>query len=87
MNVYETNLKNLTCSCEDWKQTKQEYPLDDPRRLCKHIINKLDINNLLNNLKYFKEDIKICQEKEWGFYKQFKKIITLLDGKYIALTI
>jgi hypothetical protein len=38
MNQYDTNIINLTCSCEDWKQTRKDYPTYNPRRLCKHII-------------------------------------------------
>ncbi|MFT5662098.1 MAG: hypothetical protein ACI9TV_002746, partial [Sulfurimonas sp.] len=85
MNIYNTDIENLTCSCKDWQEVRKSYLLDNPQRLCKHIINKLDSNNLPNNLRYFKSDIKFYQEKEKGFQKQFKKIITLLDEKYIVL--
>jgi hypothetical protein len=55
MNLYDTNITKLTCSCKDWEEVRRDYPIDNPRRLCKHIINKLDVNNLSNSLKYFKE--------------------------------
>ncbi|QOY53323.1 transposase family protein [Candidatus Sulfurimonas baltica] len=85
MNIYDTNTEKLTCTCEDWKQTRKEYPIDDPRRLCKHIINKLDIDNLSDNLKYFKEDIKFYKSKEWGFTKDFEKVLKLPINGYIIL--
>lgn len=85
MNLYDTNITELTCSCKDWEEVRSGYSIDDPRRLCKHIINKLDVNNLPNDLKYFKEDLAFYKENEKGFNKQFQKIIPLLDSKYLAL--
>ncbi|MDY0194203.1 MAG: hypothetical protein RBR93_11880 [Aliarcobacter butzleri] len=77
MNEYNTNIPNLTCSCPDWKETRVQYSISDPRRLCKHIINKLDIDNLPNSIAKFKESIKFYQEKEWGFKRNFDGIIEL----------
>ncbi|MBS4068677.1 MAG: hypothetical protein KGZ62_08755 [Sulfurimonas sp.] len=79
MNEYNTNIVKLTCSCPDWKETRQQYKLNDPRRLCKHIINKLDVNNLPLEISKFKESIEFYQEKEWGFKRNFDKIFTLKD--------
>jgi len=85
MNIYDTNTEKLTCTCKDWEEVRSSYAVDNPRRLCKHIINKLDTDNLPINLKYFKEDLEFYKEKEKGFNKEFHKIISLLDSKYIAL--
>jgi len=68
----------------DWKSTRMQYTANDPRRLCKHIINKLDINNLPDSIKRFKEDIEFCQDRGWGFKTDFEKVVelgnlTLLD--------
>ena len=85
MNNYDTDMTNFTCSCEDWKQTRKDYPQYDPRRLCKHIINKLDIENLSKNLNFFKEDLEFYKKKAKGFRKEFNKVIPLLNSQYIAL--
>ncbi len=77
MNTYDTNTTQLTCSCLDWKETRKQYPIDDPRRLCKHIINKLDLKNLPSRIYKFKESIKFYQEKERGFKRNFDEIIEL----------
>lgn len=79
MNEYNTNIVKLICSCPDWKETRKQYPVNDPRRLCKHIINKLDLNNLPCQIYKFKESIKFYQEKEWGFKRDFDEIIELND--------
>lgn len=76
MNIYNTNVDNITCSCEDWKQTRSTYPQNDPRRLCKHLINKMHINSLPTSLKYFIEDIEFYKTKEWGFRQDFEKVLT-----------
>jgi hypothetical protein len=77
MNEYNTDIVKLTCSCQDWKETRQQYKLNDPRRLCKHIINKLNINNLPIEISKFKESIEFYQKKEWGFKRDFDEIIEL----------
>jgi len=85
MNIYDTDTEKLTCTCKDWEEVRSNYVIDDPRRLCKHIINKLDTDNLSKTLNYFREDIEFYKSKEKGFNKQFQKIIPLLDSKYFAL--
>lgn len=77
MNEYNTDILKITCSCPDWKETRKQYSIDDPRRLCKHIINKLNINNLPHSIAKFEESIKFYQEKEWGFKRNFDEIIEL----------
>lgn len=42
-NKYLTNVSELTCSCLDWKLKRAHYKKNDPRRLCKHLINKFDL--------------------------------------------
>ena len=77
-NSYNTNVVNLTCTCEDWKQKRYVYPIDDPRRLCKHIVKKLDINHLPTSIKHYRESISYYQDNEKGFNKfDFKTIIYL----------
>lgn len=85
MNIYDTDTEKLTCICKDWEEVRSGYSMDNPRRLCKHIINKLDTDNLSKTLNYFREDIEFYQSKEKGFGKEFQKIIPLLNSKYIAL--
>lgn len=85
MNIYDTDIEKLTCTCKDWAEVRSGYPIGNPRRLCKHIINKLDTNNLSKTLNYFREDIEFYKSKEKGFGKEFQKIIPLLNSKYIAL--
>jgi len=85
MNIYDTDTEKLICTCKDWEEVRSGYAMDNPRRLCKHIINKLDTDNLSKTLNYFREDIEFYKDNEKGFNKQFQKIIPLLDSKYIAL--
>ncbi|HQT37429.1 MAG TPA: hypothetical protein PLA07_10685, partial [Sulfuricurvum sp.] len=85
-NTYHTDIINLICSCEDWKQKRQHYPSDDPRRLCKHIVKNLDTNNLPSSMKYYKETIQYYQDNEKGFNKfDFDKVINLLRNDLIIL--
>lgn len=77
MNIYITDIDNQTCTCPDWQETRENFKFNDPRRLCKHIIKELDINNLPYSIAKFKEYIKFYQEKEWGFKTDFDEIIEL----------
>jgi hypothetical protein len=77
MNDYNTNISKLTCSCPDWIEIRQQYKLNDPRRLCKHIINKLDMKKLPPQIAKFKETIAFFQEKERGFENDFDEIIEI----------
>lgn len=80
MNTYNTDLENQTCTCLDWQETRQEFKQNDPRRLCKHIINILDTNNLSNELKYFKESLTYYQENQKGFVKDFDEVMYILEA-------
>ena len=79
MNTYNTDSKNQTCTCLDWKETRQEFKLNDPRRLCKHIVCKLNIDNLPTKLKYFKKSLEYYQKNQKGFTKDFEKVIYLSE--------
>ncbi len=84
MNIYNTDIAKLTCTCKDWIETRKDYPIDDPRRLCKHIINKLDINNLPTKIKRFQASIQLYQEQEKGYNKYFDKLIEIPKSDFIA---
>ena len=72
---YIVNLDELSCTCKDWTVERFNYSKDDPRRLCKHIIQKIDICTLSNELKYFAGSIKYCKENKYSFSKDFEEII------------
>lgn len=75
---YITDTNNLTCTCLDWKEKRHQYATDDPRRLCKHIVKKLDTNALPKSIKYFRESIEYYQSHDKGFNDfDFDKIIYL----------
>lgn len=53
---YTVNLENLTCTCKDWSCRRHNFPKGDDRRLCKHIIEAIDI---LNSSYLMKEDRRL----------------------------
>ncbi|MBV5348695.1 hypothetical protein JZU61_03435, partial [bacterium] len=76
---YRTNISELTCSCLDWKNTRDRYNKSDPRRLCKHLINKI-IETQINELfPYFRESILFYKEKERGFKRDIKELKDLSE--------
>ena len=85
MNEYNTEIDKLTCDCKDWTEVRSTYEYKDPRRLCKHIIRKLEMNNLPSELKKFKDLISFYQEKSKGFKTNFDKIIYLKNLTLLGL--
>lgn len=79
MNKYNTKITSQTCSCPDWIETRKKYPFNDPRRLCKHLINALDIDNLPSELFKFKEDLSYYQNEGWGFKRDFDEIVEISE--------
>lgn len=54
---YTVNIKSLACSCPHFHKKLSGLPLEDPHRLCKHLIKALTINGIPDHLKEYKEDI------------------------------
>lgn len=74
---YETDINNLTCTCKNWKLLRSQFPIDDPRRLCKHLIKKIDIDNMDSNLNRYKYEIKFYKNKNSGFLDDFNTLIDI----------
>ena len=85
MNIYKTNIQELTCTCLDWEIVRSDYHTNDPRRLCKHIINKLDIENLPFSITRFKEYISRYKDMDCGFKRKFDEITFLKNNTLLGL--
>lgn len=72
---YNINLSELSCTCKDWTLERFIYAKNDPRRLCKHLIKRIDLKTLNEDLKYFREKIQYHKEQQNGFSNFFNKII------------
>lgn len=44
---YEVNITELTCTCRDWTCRKHNFPRGDKRRLCKHLIEAIELNTMI----------------------------------------
>lgn len=85
MNSYITDTIVQTCSCKDWKNTRYKYEKDDPRRLCKHLIKQINLENLPKNLIPFKQSIAFYKEERRGFKRRIYSIIKIPDTDLIVL--
>lgn len=74
---YETDINNLTCTCKNWTLLRSQFPIDDPRRLCKHLIKKIDINKMDSNLNRYKYEIEFYKNKNSGFPDDFNTLIDI----------
>ena len=65
---YEIALKQQTCTCLDWLKNRGLLPLNDPRRLCKHLICYLgEHRSTKHNFTLFQEKLDWCFENGRGF--------------------
>jgi hypothetical protein len=39
---YQLDLNTLSCSCPDFQKRRTQFSMEDPRRLCKHLIEEID---------------------------------------------
>ncbi len=85
---HRINTKAITCSCEDFRQEREQFRHDDPRRLCKHLVKSfIDAQALPEDLAFFKEGIARCAEEHIGFPAQRVKHDKLLDDRRISIMI
>lgn len=61
---YQVDIEKLTCTCLNFLEDRSEYPTDDPRRLCKHLIKALlEKNKIPESLEFYREEIERLQDK------------------------
>lgn len=44
---YDVDIEELTCTCKDWTCRRHNFSKDNPRRLCKHLLQALELNELV----------------------------------------
>ena len=83
---YEVNPRAITCTCPDFNETHADYPKDDPRRLCKHLIRVFhEKDNLPDDLKFFKEGIEFFAGRKSGFPPSTYRKNTSINGEKIEI--
>lgn len=74
---YKTNINTLNCNCKNWLMTRNNFPKNDPRRLCKHLIEKLDETNLPKEIFKYKHNILYYKSTNKGFRDDFNHLIEI----------
>lgn len=64
---YSVNTKLLTCNCPHFYKKLHGLSLEDPHRLCKHLVKALTINGVPENLRQYKEDIDWFAQRNSAF--------------------
>lgn len=91
---YSVNIKLLTCNCPHFYKKLRGLPLDDPHRLCKHLVKALTIKNIPEHLKQYKEDIDWFAQHKSAFTdrekalknKKWDKNLPLPEGNIRTIT-
>ncbi len=76
---YKVSLKNMTCSCPDFRKSRASFPKRDPRRACKHIVEGLDQCGLLDKEGHLTRALLGNKNPELG-------LATLSAGYQVILT-
>lgn len=66
--IYEVDLSALACTCPHFRTTLHKLPSEDPRRLCKHIIQViLQQDDIPEAFRQYKDDIECCAKYKTSF--------------------
>lgn len=89
---YSVDINKLTCTCPDFKETCFSYPIEDLRRLCKHLVKTLaKEENLPVTIMPYKELIRKLahSHNKYGHNKGFPhydhKIVSLINGQKLEI--
>ncbi len=86
---YDVNLKELTCSCPHFYKKLHASPVEDPHRLCKHLIRALHENGIPEHLKKHSDDIIWFAQHGVAFSSRDKvrkqKKLPLIEGSIITV--
>lgn len=84
---YKVDTRVITCTCPNFIEDRSKYQIDDPRRLCKHLIKKMwETNSLPQDLIFYKDGIKWSYEYGKGFsYYDGEKIDIHINGKKFTI--
>lgn len=91
---YSVNIKLLTCSCPHFYTKLRSFSLENPHRLCKHLVKALSIKGIPEQLKKYKEDIEWFAQHTSAFTdrekalrsKKWDKNLLLPDGSILTIT-
>ncbi len=82
------NTRAITCSCPDFRNEREQFRHDDPRRLCKHLVRSLtEAHSLPEDLILYKEGIERSAEGHRGFPTNRTRFDDLISGKRISIMI
>lgn len=71
---YSVNTKSLICSCPHFLKKLHGLPIEDPHRLCKHLVKALMVNGIPEHLKQHKEDIEWFAKHNSAFTSKEKAL-------------
>jgi hypothetical protein len=83
---YEVNATLITCTCPNFREDRQQFSSNDPRRLCKHLVKHfLKNNSLPPNLYFYKDGIEWCAQYNRGFPFDKNKFDDVIGDKRISI--
>lgn len=71
---YSVNTKLLTCNCPHFYKKLRGLSLEDPHRLCKHLVKALTISGIPEHLKQYNEDIDWFAQHKSAFTDKEKAL-------------
>jgi hypothetical protein len=82
------NTKSITCSCADFRNEREQFRHDDPRRLCKHLVRSfIDADSLPEDLALYKAGIARSDHVHSGFPTDCRKFDIVAGGKKISIMV
>jgi hypothetical protein len=74
--------ESLRCSCPDFTDYRTRFDMDDPRRLCRHLVSQmLEGDTLPEEFREYREELDRVAKKLKGFYPYSHRESTTILGK------
>lgn len=64
---YECSAALLECTCPDFAERRHEFPKDDARRLCKHLVQVLGKEGWPEAFRHERTVLQACRNRKRGF--------------------
>ena len=74
------------CSCPDFMGSRASYRVDDPRRLCRHLVRRIyESATFPEFFTPYKEELDECAGRARGFYPYAQRGGTIIQGKRLVM--
>lgn len=65
--VYFHDTRDMSCTCQEWMLRRSIYPVNDPRRLCEHLLGDVVLQNMMHHIDEDPQTLLSLYERGFGY--------------------